>query len=132
WPTLSFALECPARLAPPRRPSRTVRWLPFVCSAVLALVPAQRALAEGQKAYVSSEKGADRFALCAGGRAAPLHADAEDYPGVRRALRDLQADVERVTKVRPDLATGGTPAAREVVIAGTLGKSKLVDRLARD
>ncbi|MBV9124316.1 MAG: glycosyl hydrolase 115 family protein [Planctomycetes bacterium] len=132
WSTLAFAIQCPARAARVRHISRSLRWLPFLGSALLALISAQHALALSRESYVSSEKGADRFALYADGQAAPLYADGGDYPGVLRALRDLQADIERVTKVRPDLATRRTPAAREVVIVGTLGKSQLVDQLVRD
>src|SRR5437870_2139394 len=112
-PALSFVLECPARLEPVRRTSPTGRRLPLippaVLAAVLALASAPPALALSRESYVSGEKGAGRFALCAEGRAAPLHAGAEEYPGVLRALRDLQADLARVTKVRPALATGPAP-----------------------
>ncbi|MBV9123547.1 MAG: glycosyl hydrolase 115 family protein, partial [Planctomycetes bacterium] len=125
WPTLSFTLKCPSDRRLPVPGSA-------VLAVVLALVAAPHALALSQEPYVAFEKGADCFTLFAEGRAAPLYADAQDYPGVSRAVKDLQADIERVTKVRPDLATGGTPAGPEVVIVGTLGKSSLVDQLVRD
>ncbi|HUG11817.1 MAG TPA: glycosyl hydrolase 115 family protein [Opitutaceae bacterium] len=69
------------------------------------------------------------FPLVSGGSAAPLHASAADWPGVLRAARDLQADVERVTGVKPDLATTGAAAGPAVVIVGTVGRSALIDGL---
>jgi len=80
--------------------------------------------------YVFADAGRGRFALFAGGRAAVLHVDAADAPGVARAAGDLRADVERVTGVAPEVAVGGAPAGR-VVLIGTLGKSAAIDALVR-
>jgi lysophospholipase L1-like esterase len=102
-----------------------------VLCAIVAAASAPPALALGQDSYVSTEEGPGRFTLATDGRSAPLYASAEEYPGVIRVLRDLQADIGRVTSVEPLLVTDRAPSAREVVIAGTLGKSSLVDRLVR-
>jgi hypothetical protein len=61
--------------------------------------------------------------------AAPLFTDAADWPGVLRAAGDLQADVERVTAIKPELSTGQPASANRAVLIGTLGKSALIDRL---
>ena len=63
--------------------------------------------------------------------AAPIFFGQADWPGVLRAGRDLQSDVERVTGVRPVLATNGAPAGEFAVIVGTLGKNPLIDRLVK-
>ena len=72
------------------------------------------------------------LALVDQGAAAPLWVDAHDFAGVGRAARDLQADVERVSGVRPDVETAARPAgAPQVVIIGTVGHSALIDALVR-
>ena len=55
----------------------------------------------------------------------------EDWPGVIRAMGDLQSDLDRVTGTAPDLVTGKPPRRKEVVIAGTIGKSPLIDKLIK-
>ncbi|MFW6693008.1 glycosyl hydrolase 115 family protein [Streptomyces sp. MAR4 CNX-425] len=80
-------------------------------------------------AYIAHTPGRGRFPLVAGGRAAPLVADAGDFPGVLRALGDLRTDLERVTGVRPGLTRGRPPAGRLAVLVGTIGRSPLIDGL---
>ncbi len=64
-----------------------------------------------------------------GARTAPICVDAADWPGVVRAAGDLQADIERVTGRRPGLESAAAPKGESVIIIGTIGKSRLVDRL---
>jgi hypothetical protein len=59
----------------------------------------------------------------------PLVAGAEDFPGVIRALGDLQSDLEKVTKHKPLMYRDTLPKAKNIVIIGTFGKSKLIERL---
>ncbi len=74
---------------------------------------------------------ADAFALVAAKTAAPIWVDRNDWPAVRRAAGDLQADVQRVTGVRPELsfAAIGRPPSAKPIIVGTVGKSALIDSL---
>ena len=83
--------------------------------------------AGAQESYIAFAPSPGSFPLAANGTAAPIVVDAGDHPGVVRVAGDLQADVERVTGVRPDVSN--EPAAEEVVILGTIGKSALVDKL---
>ncbi len=69
------------------------------------------------------------FALVGKEGAAPIWADPADWPGVLRAARDFQADIERVTGRKPDFATGRPAAAPAAVLIGTLGRSALIDSL---
>ena len=69
------------------------------------------------------------FALEQNKQAAPIFLDVADWFGVLRAGGDLQADVERVTGVKPALSTNGAPEGKSAVIIGTVGKSALIDRL---
>ncbi|SHL81905.1 glycosyl hydrolase 115 family protein [Hymenobacter psychrotolerans] len=79
--------------------------------------------------YVSAQKGKGGFPLAAAGKTAALYASTQEWPGVLRAARDLQADINRVTKLTPTLATDKAPTGREVVLIGTIGKSPLIDGL---
>jgi hypothetical protein len=81
--------------------------------------------------HVVQAPGEGRFALAAGERPAPLVASSRDFPGVLRAVRSLQADLGRVTGHEPAVALDNVPAARAVVVVGTIGRSPLVDGLVR-
>ncbi|MET9970097.1 glycosyl hydrolase 115 family protein, partial [Streptomyces sp. NPDC006356] len=70
------------------------------------------------------------FPLVQGGTAVELYVDAADDPAVIRAAGDLQADIERVSGVRPVLRhTLPEQAAAGLVLVGTLGASPVLDRL---
>lgn len=71
----------------------------------------------------------DGFPLVADRKAATLVVSSGDKPGVLRVAADLQADIERVTGVRPALVFDRPPPDRPVVLIGTLGHSPLIDDL---
>jgi hypothetical protein len=104
-----------------------------ILAAGLALAPAGLAsraeAALGQPALVSFAPSKGAVVLVQGTRPAPLHVDAGDWPGVIRAAGDLQADIERVTGRRPALESSAAPIGETVVIIGTIGRSRLIDRL---
>ncbi|WP_437759818.1 glycosyl hydrolase 115 family protein [Sorangium sp. So ce1389] len=87
---------------------------------------------EDPEKYVSFEPGPDSFPLVAGGKAAPLVVSASDHPGVIRVVNDLKTDIGRVTHVEPEVSLDEIPAAEDVVLIGTLGRSPLVDRLVSE
>lgn len=68
------------------------------------------------------------FPLVAQGVAASLTYDSQDFPGVIRAIGDLQADIKRVTSVEPIMRAART-AGTELVIIGTIGKNATIDAL---
>lgn len=76
---------------------------------------------------VSERNGPGAVALVSGGKPGAILVDPADDAGVLRAAHDLAADFGRVTGTEARLAN----VADTVVIAGTVGKSALVDRLAR-
>jgi hypothetical protein len=97
----------------------------FVTGTAIA-APANRLLPFGSFVTEKADKGS--FALVRAGAAAPIIVDAGDFKGVQRAADDLQADVARVTGIKPQRsATAGGVTA---VLIGTLGKSALIDGLA--
>jgi len=79
--------------------------------------------------YIATHPRGGDFALVAKGAAAPIVVSADDYPGAVRAVGDLQADIKRVTGVRPAVSQSEVPKGRDVVLIGTIGHSPLIDRL---
>jgi hypothetical protein len=81
--------------------------------------------AVGEPSWLGTGTASD-FALVRAGAAAPLLVSSNDWPGVRRAAGDLQADIERVSEKKPAL---GTDIASAAVIIGTVGRSEAIDGL---
>lgn len=110
----------------------TLTPLTAAAPAPAAAAPAAPSVASPATAggYIATRPGPGRFPLVAGGRAAPIVVDDDDHPGVVRVAGDLRSDLERATGVRPQVH-GSAPRGRDPIIVGTLGRSPLVDRLAR-
>jgi hypothetical protein len=109
--------------------------LRFLLPCIWLLVPAalsQQAFALGQQRYVSASLSNGGFTLAAGGHTAMLDVDVEDYPGVVRASHDLQADIKRVTGLSASFVADKETAHGEVVLIGTISKSRIIDRLIRE
>ncbi|MCF8358886.1 MAG: glycosyl hydrolase 115 family protein [Prolixibacteraceae bacterium] len=83
--------------------------------------------ANSQYVSIKNEKG--YFPLCSSGEVASLVMNSTDYTGVNLALSDLQEDIFRVTGERPELLNDIIPTSKNIVIAGTFGKSELIDKL---
>jgi hypothetical protein len=99
---------------------------------LLAFVPAYAVPSLGLHVSIVSESAeSGSVALMHDGHAATIFVDKDDWAGVLRAASDLQADVERVSGVKPELVTARRPTGAVAVIAGTLGKSALIDALVR-
>jgi hypothetical protein len=91
----------------------------------LAALPAAHAL----EVTSAARPGPGALRLAGGTGAVTVAVDARDDPLVRFAARMFADDVARVTGKRPAIAaTAGR--ARQMIIAGTLGRSGLIDRLA--
>jgi hypothetical protein len=94
------------------------------------------ALALGDKQFVASMATPGSAAIEAGGKVAPIVCDAGDWPGVGLAVESLASDLKAVSGVAPDvlheLPRHGVGAGVDVVLVGTLGRSALIDELARE
>lgn len=88
-------------------------------------------LALGHDNYVTSQPGKNYFTLSAPGRSIPLYVSSSDYTGVIRALTDLQTDIGKVTGMQPSLINSLSTKQREIVIAGTIGKSEIIESLIK-
>jgi hypothetical protein len=83
----------------------------------------------GDPGYVTTEPKNGSFHLVDGAWAASLYVDISDYAGVKRAMADLQMDIERVTGETPAVVHEAPEKDSHLVIAGSIGKSILIDRL---
>ncbi|MDQ5979948.1 MAG: hypothetical protein QG602_2923, partial [Verrucomicrobiota bacterium] len=104
-----------------------VKSLLVACLAVFAVARGFATLADRPLLVLPATPAA--FPLVRGSDAARLHVAGDDWPGVQRAARDLQADIERVTGLKPDLSTTAPAKAPLAVFIGTVGRSALIDGL---
>jgi hypothetical protein len=103
------------------------------CTAfVIALLLPAFVWAIGDSAYISTSGGKNLFTLSASGKSTTLCISSEDSPGVLRALNDLKTDIGKVTNIEPKIAINKIPHQKEIVIAGTLGKSPVIDQLVKN
>src|SRR5579859_6649318 len=85
---------------------------------LLALCLSCKAWALGQESFVSATPQPGAFPLAG----ATVEVDSADWPGVARAAGDLRSDLEKVL----GKGKGGK------ILAGTLGKSPAIDKLAAE
>ncbi|MDJ1479479.1 glycosyl hydrolase 115 family protein [Cytophagaceae bacterium YF14B1] len=99
--------------------------------ALTSLFIGSASVAYSQNPYVTNQAGKDHFLLSASGKSTSLLVSSQDYPGVIRAAKNLQADIKLVTQTEPDFITDKITNQKTIVIAGTLGKSPLIDQLVQ-
>ena len=110
-------------------PCRVARALALAAALLGAAMAPAKAL--GQKPFIALDRaaaGSAAVVLAEAGRVADLYVDGNDHAGVLRAAASLRDDLGRVTGIRPRLEQSA-PRGPDVVIVGTLGKSRLVDGL---
>ena len=90
-----------------------------------------RGFSIGQPKFVETTPAFNSFRLVHEGTVATLYADANDYAGVVRAARDLQADIFRVSGCNAPINEDGKSLTGDVVLIGTIGKSRIIDQLIR-
>jgi len=81
--------------------------------------------------YITLVKESHSFVLSEPGHTAPLVISADEFPGVIRIAGYVQEDLLKVTGNKSDLLISKVPSSGEIVIAGTLGKSSIIDELVR-
>ncbi|OHB64067.1 MAG: hypothetical protein A2168_06180 [Planctomycetes bacterium RBG_13_50_24] len=96
----------------------------FLCPCVV--------LAVGQTRYVDYLNSRGSFCLAQKDQLATLYVDSQDHAGVVRAVKDLQADIQRVTNQASKVLHEQAGLGNNAVIIGTIGKSIIIDRLIRD
>lgn len=81
--------------------------------------------------FLSEQPASGSFCLFGEGRTANLLVDSNDWPGVTRAVGDLQTDFRRVSDLRPQILKDEKGVGTNTVIIGTIGKSEIIDGLIR-
>jgi hypothetical protein len=84
------------------------------------------------ESFISFEKGKGKFAISVSAKSASLLVSSDDWPGVLRALKDLQSDIGKVTSSVPEIYYDSLPPSKEIIIAGTIGRSTIIDKLVKD
>lgn len=79
-----------------------------------------------------SKKSANAFPLVSGGNAARIFVDGGDFESVKKTAALFASDLELATGVKSEVKEGEIPAGKNVVVIGTLGKNKFIDRLAAE
>ncbi len=79
--------------------------------------------------YVENIAGPGDFCVAQGDTAAPVYVDTNDYAGVLIAANNLCADVNRVTGHTPAMVHTEENLGTNVIIIGTIGKSRIIDEL---
>lgn len=69
------------------------------------------------------------FNIISNGRAVSLYISPQEFPGVQRAMGDLQADLQKVSGNPVTLLSSGFPKGERLVIAGTIGQHTEIDAL---
>ena len=85
-----------------------------------------------QVQYVEKADAPGSFPMVQPGGAANICVDVNDFAGVTRAVTDLQADINRVTGRIPTIVHNEKDAGKTAILIGTMGKSRIIDRLIRD
>ncbi|MCE3254279.1 MAG: glycosyl hydrolase, partial [Cellvibrio sp.] len=93
---------------------------------VLLIAPA--ALALGEKSWLA-KSASSNLTLIDEKNTAELIIDSNEFPGVVRTAKNLQADIEKVSGKKPALHNLVDETNKEIVLIGTLGKNTLIDQL---
>ncbi len=81
--------------------------------------------------YVVNQASNENFPLVSKGKIASIFLDDKDYGGVLKVTGHLENDLFKVSDLRPKRIKKIAEAEDFVVIIGTLGKSKIINELAR-
>ncbi|MCU0408538.1 MAG: glycosyl hydrolase 115 family protein, partial [Bacteroidales bacterium] len=99
--------------------------------ALIMVLPAFSQLATENKLFISTDPVKGSFAIFQDGKVSPLLVSSADWPGVVRAFKDLSSDLGKVTGITPQVLFDKPFRTGELIIAGTIGKSPLIDRLVK-
>ncbi|HSC67504.1 MAG TPA: glycosyl hydrolase 115 family protein [Cellvibrio sp.] len=92
------------------------------------LVIAQSSWALGEKSWLTTTAN-NSFVLSDKKTGAQLIIDSNEFPGVVRATKNLQTDMEQVTGRKPGLQNQLQDTDGSLVLIGTIGQSPLIDQL---
>jgi len=85
----------------------------------------------GQGSYVESTAMPGSFPIVQPEGTATIYVDSTDWPGVIRAVNDLQADIGRVTGRKAAISNDAGGLKGNVIMVGSIGRSRIIDDLAK-
>ena len=107
-------------------------FLVFTTLALMSNKLAANDLGRKLGAQLSTVPAKGSFSLLSNGKSAALTYSSNDFVGVAKAMNYFKSDLKMVSGSEPKLAVDTLPAASQLVIAGTLGHSKLIDQLVSE
>ena len=84
----------------------------------------------GSQLSITPQKGS--FALITNGKSSALVYSSNDFVGVAKAMNYFKSDLKMVSGTEATLNIDQLPAVSQLVIAGTIGHSQLIDQLVRE
>ena len=103
----------------------------FLLTGIYLFVLAHRSLALDGPPGVENTSSPGGFCVAQGNITAPVYVDTNDGTGVVIAANNLCGDVDRVTGYRPAMVHTGENPGTNVILVGTIGKSRIIDQLIR-
>ncbi len=82
--------------------------------------------------FLTDRKTKRDFPLVENGVPASILVSESDYAGIAKIAGLFQQDLSNVSGQKTQLVIGDTPASENVVVVGTIGKSKWIDRLVQN
>ncbi len=82
--------------------------------------------------YVVNKSSDKNFPIASNGKVASMLISDADYDGVKRVVGHLQTDIFKVTDNKPNIMMNTSSSEEYVIIIGTLGKSPIIDQLAKN
>jgi len=103
---------------------------PRLLYALVLFLFVQTSFAQKSDDYVSKTPISGGFSLISDEKVPDLLLSEGDFPGIFRVAEDLQTDIEKVSGVKPKILKNENPV-ENLIIIGTLGKSEIIDQLAK-
>jgi len=104
-------------------------WRLSIAFSAVLLCTSSLSYALGEKSWLSPTAKTGDITLANAKSTATLYIDTQDYPGVQRAVKNLQTDIEKVSSYKPNILQTASDLKNQAVIIGTIGHSALVDSL---
>jgi hypothetical protein len=108
-----------------------LRYIVLTILAIIFIAQDALCMADDTLAVVFSRHSRSDFLISSAGKQAGMLVSNDDYPGVIRAFTDLGSDIKKVTGDLPILTFNIPGHCKELIIAGTIGKSPLIESLVK-
>ncbi len=93
------------------------------------LICCMDANAQNYDGFLSPSKTADCFVIAENNQTAPLVISGNEFSGVLTVAGSFQNDLQLLGLTQPELVVGRIPSVKQIILAGTLGCSSLLNEL---